>query len=118
MRCGSVPLGAASCTSPKAKAAIAAKAWSCVAAGASRSGARLMAASFRLDLRLRDHAAELVILALDEGGEIRAAGGRGKKPLGDELCAKLGRPQGRLERGGKPGDRVRRGLGRGKHAEP
>src|SRR5690348_15856907 len=109
MRCGSVPLGAASCTMPSAKPAIAAKAWNWVAAGASKSGARLMGA-LRLDLSLRDDAAVHVVLPLDEVGEIRAAGRRGKKPLGDELRATLGRPQGHLESGGKPGGRVRRGF--------
>src|SRR3954469_8420663 len=45
VRCGSVPFGAANCTMPSAKAAIAANAWSGIAGAASSNGARLMAGS-------------------------------------------------------------------------
>ena len=46
-RCGIVPFGAESCTTPRAKALIAAKAWTWITAGAAKSGARLMAAEVR-----------------------------------------------------------------------
>src|SRR6202165_3871091 len=44
VRWGMVPFGAANCTMPSAKAAIAAMAWSAIGGGASSNGARVMGA--------------------------------------------------------------------------
>ena len=69
------------------------------------------------DLRLPDDAAEFVIVAANQSGEIRAADHGRIEPLDGELPLNLRSARGRAEPFAELGNQFSRGLGRRKQAE-